>query len=123
MNLNIEAETGGQSPEEVLEAIYFALRYIKQAGRARRMEKDIFQDADGNSPSTKIVLLTMAIVRRIEQLTGVKAEIFDRETFSEVFEYLSKTAKGLKGTMTDEERKSAEDLAEELAAFPAGYPR
>jgi hypothetical protein len=123
MNLNIEAETDGQSPEKVLEAIYFALRYIKQAGRATCMDKDIFQDADGNSPSTEIVSLTMAIVRRVEQLVGAKAESFDSATFSEVFEFLSKKARGLNGKMTDDERKSAEALAEELAVLPIGYPK
>jgi hypothetical protein len=118
MTLNIDEAIANHSPEEIVEAIYYAMRYIKQASRAGRMDKNIFQDSDGSLPSSATQALTMEIVRQIERSAGMKAEDFDSSTFGAVFAFLSASATSQRGEMSEDDRLAAEALAADLSTDP-----
>jgi hypothetical protein len=122
MKLSIDQQIANQTREQIIDAIYYAMRYIKQAARARRMDKDIFQDADRSLPSSATQALTMAIVREIEGSVGMKAESFDGQTFTTVFTFLSAVATSQRGEMSEDDRREAEALAAELSADPTLGP-
>ena len=118
MKLTIDKEIANRPREEIVDAIYYAMRYIKQAARARHAEKDIFQDADGSLPSPATRTLTMNVVHQIEGAVGMKSEDFDGRTFSTVFAFLSDVATSHRGEMSEDDRREAEALAAELSAHP-----
>ncbi len=118
MKLSIDDEVVNHSPEEVVEAIYYAMRYIKQASRTRRMDKNIFQDGERSLPSPVTQALTMNVVRQVERSVGTRAVDFDTETFGTVFAFLSAAATSQRGEMTADDRRQAEALAAELSVYP-----
>jgi hypothetical protein len=118
MKLNIDEAIANRSSEEIVEAIYYAMRYIKQAWSTKRIDKDIFQDAHRSLPSPATQALTLDIVRQVERSVGVKAEHLDDKTFAAIFTFLSAAARSQRGEMSEDERREAEALAAELSADP-----
>ena len=106
------------SAEEVVDAVYFAMRYVKQGAVARRTGKDIFQDAVRSSPTPRVRELTMALVKEIEGELGRSAADFAAGEFKAAMDSLAALAREHRGTMSDADRATAEALAAELSSDP-----
>jgi hypothetical protein len=106
------------SPEEVANAVYFAIRYVKQVSIAHRSGKEIFQDATRSAPGEKVQNLTMALIGELEKQLGHLVSHFGAEQFRQAVDALTALAQSRRGTISDEDRAVAEALAEELAVSP-----
>jgi len=106
------------SSEEVADAVYFAIRYVKQVSIARRTGKEIFQDATRNGPTERVEKLTTALVGELEKQLGQPVSRFGAEQFRKAIVSLTALAQSRRGIMSDEDRAVAEALAAELSVSP-----
>jgi len=116
--IDLRPSIAGSPHKDVVDAVYFAIRYVKQAATAHRTGKDIFQDANRSAPSLRVRQLAMALVQEIERQLGISAAQFQSAEFNEAMNTLSALPHDHSGTMTKEERAEAEALAAELSTDP-----
>jgi hypothetical protein len=98
----------GKSREDVVGALYYASRYIKQANHLSKYEKDIFDDDEKSAPSPDVKRLTWEIVGWVEAKEGLRAGDFDSPTLVRVIVYLGQVSKQFGTELSADELRGAQ---------------
>lgn len=105
---DLSALLNNHTPEDVLGALYYAARYIKQADHLSRYEKDIFDDDERSTPTDKVKQLTWEIVKWVEAQEGMVSGKFDTQTLIRVFALLEDIGSRFETNLSEEELRDAE---------------
>jgi len=82
----------GYRDDEIIAAIYFAVRHIKQARTLTALSKDMFQDGPHSRPTARVKKLATDIVADIETRLGKSSTDFDDKVLWRVARELSEIA-------------------------------
>ncbi|MFA4951987.1 hypothetical protein [Brevundimonas sp.] len=116
--IDLRPITDGYSRQEVTDAVYYAIRFVKQGAAARQAGKDVFQDARRSTPTPRTRDLTMSLVHELESALGRQELQFQDGDFQKSVGALSSLTERSTESMTDADRAEAEALAEELSFDP-----
>ncbi|NHF74746.1 hypothetical protein [Paracoccus xiamenensis] len=99
------------SPEDARSSLYYAARYIKQAGSFDSYEKDIFEDEQHNAPSDLVRKLTLRLIEAIELSEGKSAGQFDDETVIRLLDEITSLEASIPSDLSDAELERGVSLA------------
>lgn len=116
--IDLRPITDSYSRQEITDAAYYAIRFVKQGAAARQAGKDIFQDARRSTPTPRTRDLTMSLVSALEVALGRHELQFQAGDLQKSVEALSGLTELSTESMTDADRAEAEALAAELSFDP-----
>jgi hypothetical protein len=117
MMLDFTSEFVSFSSEEVVTALYYVARYIKQAAFFKH-EKDIFEDVERSVPSEREKTLACSIISVIENHFGKKIADLDRNTVVDVLRLISAVEQEIEPSYTAEEVSAANEALKSMGLPP-----
>jgi hypothetical protein len=99
----------GYSVKDSIDALYYAIRFIKQADSISKNDKDFFEDDERSMPSQEARKLTIRIIDIIEAKYGKNAAELDDAEFIEAMKALSAARNTLETPASAAEEEAARE--------------
>jgi hypothetical protein len=101
-------------------ALYYAIRYFKQAGFSDHYPKDIFDEDERSAPNETIRALTLALIKSIEDFEGQPAAEFSSQAVGRILDPLATVDAELEAPPSEGTRRNAEAALQNIVPPPAG---
>ena len=104
----------GKSRPLSIEALYLALREVKQSANPPESRKEHVRDADGSCPSQEAIALAAALVQQITTEAGCSLGHLTRAVRNEYVDDLLALARSINDATTSIDKSRGRRLLEEL---------
>jgi hypothetical protein len=118
--MDIRPIIAGAPVNEARAALYYASRYVKQAGSFEQYDKDIFEEDDRSAPNDAVRALTLAVIQFIEKFEELPAAQFSFETVGRILNHIVTVDGALEAPPSNAAQMRAEAALGDMVAPPSG---